>query len=151
MAQGISSYFFLKALDLNGTGKLISIDYPNRDPEGYRYEGKVDHVYVPRELPPGWLVPDSLRVRWDLRLGKSSEVLPTLDMEIQLFQHDSEHSYQNMMFEYEWALQHVEKGGVISSDDINWNSAFQEFLGRHRAELRPLIQHPNTGCLQRIT
>lgn len=142
VAQGASSYFFLKALDQNGAGKLISIDYPNRDPEGYRYDDKVDSVYVPRELSPGWLVPDSLRTRWTLRLGRSSDVLPTLDTKIQMFHHDSEHSYKNMMFEYEWALQHVEKGGVIMSDDIGWSNAFQDFLGTHKAELRP--PHPDT-------
>ena len=34
VANGISTYFILKALHLNGSGKLISIDYPNYNKRG---------------------------------------------------------------------------------------------------------------------
>ena len=149
VAQGISTYYFLKALELNGAGRLFSVDHPNRDPAGYSYDGKVDKVYVPEKLSPGWLVPDSLRGRWELRFGRSSEILPTLDFEVDMFHHDSEHSYQNMMFEYEWALQHLVGGGVLSSDDVSWNRAFTDFVGRHHGELRVLINDWSTGMIQK--
>lgn len=131
VAQGISTSLFLKALQHNGLGQLISIDFPNRDPRGYTYDGVLDHVYTPKEKEPGWLVPKSLRNLWRLEIGKSSEILPTLE-KCDIFYHDSEHSYNNMKYEFEWAYSHISKGGIISSDDITWNNAWTDFLNRHK-------------------
>lgn len=139
VAQGISSYVILKALQLNGKGKLISIDLPNRNPEGYVYcDGTRDRTYVPRGLEPGWLVPSELRTFWELKLGRSSEVLPTIKDDVNVFYHDSEHSYQNMTFEYEWAYNHLKEGGILASDDVGWNEAFFDFT-RKRKDMRPLF------------
>ena len=75
VAQGISSYLILKALQINGKGKLISIDLPNLNPEGYAYpDGRRDPVYSPSGLEPGWVVPYELRSFWKLKLGRSSSV-----------------------------------------------------------------------------
>jgi cephalosporin hydroxylase len=43
-----------------------------------------------------------------------------------LFFHDSDHSYENMKFEFEWAWE-VLKVSFIVSDDINGNNAFKHF------------------------
>ena len=138
VAQGVSSYTMLKALELNGQGSLISIDLPNRNPAGFNYrDGSHDAVYVPGDLPPGWLVPEDLRGAWSLKLGSSSSILPTLEGEIDMFHHDSEHSYENMMFEFEWAFSHLGKGGIVSSDDIDWNNAYRDFARRH-PEMKPV-------------
>lgn len=139
VAQGVSSYAILKALQLNGQGKLISIDLPNRNPNGYRYhDGTLDTVYTPPDLMPGWLVPEELRKFWVLKLGRSSEVLPTLDGSVDMFFHDSEHSYENMAFEYNWAYSHLSKGGIITSDDIGWNTAFRDFAEAHK-DMKPIF------------
>ena len=64
VAQGVSSRFILEALKDNGEGKLISIDLPNYNPEGYVYNGDKktrDPAYVKRTLGTGWLVDESLR------------------------------------------------------------------------------------------
>ena len=111
VAQGSSSYLILKALQINGKGQLLCIDPPNRDPEGYAYRnGTRDRVYTPNGLEPGWLVPSELRTFWDLRLGSSSGVLLTVEGKVNVFYHDSEHSYENMTFEYEWARNHLKIG-----------------------------------------
>lgn len=139
VAQGVSSYVILKALQLNGQGKLISIDLPNRDPKGYRYRnGTLDGVYTPSVLMSGWLVPEELRKSWVLKLGRSSEILPALDGSVDMFLHDSEHSYENMMFEYNWAYSHLSKGGIITSDDIGWNRAFGDFVEAHK-DMKPIL------------
>lgn len=130
VANGFSTSLFLKALSNNGTGKLISIDFPTRSPDGYSYDNKDDRSYTPLDLEPGWLVPDELRYLWELKVGKSVDILPMLD-EVEIFYHDSEHSYNNMMFEYEWAFQHLRKGGILASDDISWNDAWDDFLIGH--------------------
>lgn len=140
VAQGVSSYVMLKALQINGKGKLISIDLPNRNPEGFAYrDGTCDWVYTPSGLEPGWLVPSELRTFWELKLGRSFEVLPTIqEDDVNVFYHDSEHSYQNMTFEYEWAYNHLKEGGILASDDVSWNEAFFDFT-RKRKDMRPLF------------
>lgn len=132
VAQGLSSWFILSALELNDDGFLISIDLPNRDPQGtINSDGQLDSVYTPIDKRPGWLVPDYLRERWDLRIGKATSLLPSIDCGIDMFFHDSEHTYKNMTFELEWAHSHINKSGIIMSDDIGWNKAWPDFIGRH--------------------
>lgn|GEM_PF-475272 len=142
VAQGVSSVFILEAMTENRSGELTSIDLPNRDPEGKNYltePGTHDGTYVKRELEVGWLVPPTLRACWNLRLGASRDVLPTLSpADLDLFYHDSEHSYANMMFEYGWALNHLTPGGVLASDDINWNGSFRDFVAQHAPALTVL-------------
>jgi predicted O-methyltransferase YrrM len=139
VAQGMSSYFILKALQINGKGKLISIDLPNRDEKGFSYrDGTCDRVYTPVGLESGWLVPSGLHSFWDLRLGRSSDLLPTMQGNVDIFYHDSEHSYENMMFEFEWAYKHLKTGGILASDDVDWNDAFSDFARKHK-DMRPLF------------
>jgi len=110
---GVSSTYILTALEENSHGKLYSIDLP-------REEGKES----------GWLIPDGLKHRWELILGRSSEKLPPLLKElgaINIFFHDSEHSYQNMMWEYQTTWPYLKQGGVLLSDNIDDNNAFSDF------------------------
>jgi hypothetical protein len=137
VAQGISSRFILEAIRENGAGKLISIDLPNYNPEGYVYGddiGTVDRTYVKKTLGTGWLVNESLRDNWQLILKPSRDALPEIREQADLFFHDSEHSYKNMMFEFEWARGHLSDGGFIVSDDIERNDAFQRFCEKYPGE-----------------
>jgi predicted O-methyltransferase YrrM len=150
VAQGISSTFILAALDINGTGKLISVDLPRRTAVLPFHRGeKRDLVHVREGLDPGWIVPESFRSRWELRIGRSSEVLPTLgDGTLQLFLHDSLHTYENMSFEYEWAWRRLDHGGVLVSDDIGWNHAFRDFMRRH--DDGRALSDRSVGVIQRV-
>ncbi|MGD0177538.1 MAG: class I SAM-dependent methyltransferase [Candidatus Bathyarchaeia archaeon] len=56
--------------------------------------------------------------------------------EVDIFIHDSEHTYNNMMFEYPTAWHTVRAGGVLLSHDVGWNSAFSDFA--HQVNCRPL-------------
>jgi hypothetical protein len=47
--------------------------------------------------------------------------------EIGVFLHDSEHSYENMLFEYQSAWAHLKSGGILLSHNIDTNNAFSEF------------------------
>ena len=133
VAQGISTYFILKAMNDNRKGRLISIDYPNRNPEGYVDEsGKQDNVYLPHGLEPGWIIPfdSTLRNRWTLYIGRSMDVLPKLQyQDIDAFFHDSDHSYFNMKRELAWAAMNM-KSGIIIADDTQLNGAWDEFSAR---------------------
>jgi predicted O-methyltransferase YrrM len=128
VASGISSAHILLALAANGAGTLHSIDFPNVQ------QGSM----LPQGRTSGWIVPEALRGRWMLQLGHSRELLPdllrTLD-QVDLFLHDSDHSYQGMWFEFEQALPRLKHGGLLMSDDTHLHSAWDDFCAKHH--LRP--------------
>jgi predicted O-methyltransferase YrrM len=144
VCNGLSTAVFLAALKQNGIGHLYSIDYPEfaSSPERSAdfWEGKGGAV-VPADEQSGWLVPEELRGRWTLMLGKSRDKLPPLLADlgvIDLFVHDSEHSLENQLFEFGLAFQHLRSGGLLLASDITWSNAFDQFWGRirHQAERR---------------
>lgn len=132
VANGATSYCILRAMRDNGVGSLISVDYPM-----YK-AAKGDPFHLPVGKRPGWLVPDELRGRWRLLLGKSGDILPKLGGRVDMFFHDSEHSYKNMMFEYNWAIRHMKRGGILLSDDVGWNRAFGDFVSANRGNVEKL-------------
>jgi len=75
-------------------------------------------------------VPEDLKERWQLILGSSREKLPllldTLN-KIDIFYHDSDHSYENMSFEFNTVFPFMPENGIIVSDDITDNDAFSDF------------------------
>ena len=128
VASGASTSFLLKALEKNNSGHLHSIDIP-------AIPGNDTMVRLPPGKKPGWLVSDKLRTRWTYHEGKSSDILkPLLDelKQIDVFIHDSEHTYENMKFEYNTAWPYVRSGGLLASDDIKWNPAFLEFIEQNK-------------------
>jgi len=57
---------------------------------------------------------------------------------VDLFYHDSDHSYDNQMLEYETAWEVLNpKNGVLVSDDINWSNAFLDFC--KKVNRKPLL------------
>lgn len=119
VAEGFSSVFILQALERNNKGRLFSIDLPNEAGQ----ELMDGHT-------TGWLVSENLRHRWTLIFGSSREkLLFLLDnlKKIDIFYHDSDHSYENMMFEFQLAESYLKKDGFLLSDDITENSAFIDF------------------------
>ncbi len=132
VCNGVSSYIILEALRKNDFGMLYSIDLPevegNKEDASF-WEGK-GGAAIPMDSSAGWIVPANLRDRWDLRLGNSFELLPkTLDElgGIDLFIHDSEHSYECMKFEFNTVWPYLREKGILLSDDIGWNNAFKDF------------------------
>jgi GT2 family glycosyltransferase len=140
VANGISSYFILSALEKNGAGKLVSIDYA---PEG-------GPSFLPEGCQAGWLVPGELRNRWEFISGRTSEKLPPLlarEGAVDIFIHDSEHSYENMKFEYTAAWPHIKDGGLLLSDDTGFNPAFGEFAGKSGA--RTAVYSDKLGVMKK--
>ena len=113
VAYGVSSVFILRALEENGSGTLHSVDLPPLSSEYERFWGIA--------------VPEALRARWRLHRGSSARVLPRLLQEtrtVDLFVHDSLHTYRNMRREFDTVWPHLRKGGVILADDVERNRAF---------------------------
>lgn len=130
VAAGKSSALILLALKHNGKGMLFSIDLPN-------YEGKKlkdGSFTTTRDKQVGWLVPDYLREKWELVLGDSLEEIPKLlsrlGDDIDLFFHDSLHTYEHAKKEIELIYASLKKNALILVDDIDMDcgDAFHDFL-----------------------
>jgi predicted O-methyltransferase YrrM len=140
VANGFSTAFLLRALQTNGEGHLHSIDLPREVGREYEpgtfFEGE-GRAGIPAGSEPGWLIPDGLRDRWTLILGRSQEELPPLLDRlgtIDFFMHDSEHSFDCMWFEFNTAWPRLREEGVLVSDDVNSTEAFPRFAREQSRE-----------------
>ena len=121
VGAGVSSWTILHAMEENGVGQLVSIDLPTPNTE---------------LLPDvGYLVPAELRNRWSLRTGPSQRLLPEVLNElgeIDIFQHDSRHSYSNQLREYNTAWPFIRSGGMLVSDDVGNDALYDACRGWNR-------------------
>jgi hypothetical protein len=112
VAHGASSTVILGALARNGFGRLHSIDLP---------------MLTLGDAGTGHLVPDHLRAGWDLRLGPSRMLLPTLLEELDgcdVFFHDGDHTEPGQLEDFRVAWPRTRKLFVV--DDI-CNPGFEKF------------------------
>lgn len=131
VSYGFSTAYILQGLTDNGQGVLHSIDLPNLDPSGYvNADGVRDESHVLKSADVGSVIPVPLRSRWELTIGPSSTMLgPLLERvgQIEMFFHDSEHSFANMTSEFKLAWSRLRGGGYLVSDDVTHNAAFDTF------------------------
>jgi predicted O-methyltransferase YrrM len=116
VGYGMTSSFILQALQVNGRGYLHSIDLPPIWPGADRLVGV--------------LVPDELRDRWRLHRGPSKRILQSLLPQlapVDLFIHDSLHTYRNMLWEFQTVTPYLAPNAVVVADDVNENRAFAEW------------------------
>ena len=116
VAYGVTTAFILKALSQNNRGILHSIDLPPL--------GKDADAFV------GILVPDDLKSRWNLHRGVSRRILPKLLPQlgkVDLFVHDSLHTYWNIKRELRLVSPYLSRISVVLADDIEDNVAFHEW------------------------
>lgn len=112
--RGFSSAVILSALDENHRGKLDSIDLP---PLG------VEPTFT------GRVVPEQLGHRWDLTIGPSRLMLPTVLRRtgpVDLFLHDADHTYASQLDEFRTLWPFLRPGGLLVCDDV-WHSALPDF------------------------
>lgn len=114
---GGSTVAILQALQDNNQGKLISIDLPDSGnvlADGTKY---YSNPAVERAS-----VPNHLYERWQLMTGDAKAILPELlekSNPIDIFFHDSLHTEEHMMFEYQTAWPYISPKGVLLSHDIS--------------------------------
>lgn len=102
---GASSGHMLAALAANGAGRLYSIDLG----------------CSPGEPPHDLFVHPDLRVRWQYIVGDTRRELPLLLARlgrIDMFHHDSLHTFAHMTWEYETASAHLAPDGILASHDV---------------------------------
>ncbi len=127
-ATGLATATILQALDVNQHGHAVSIDLPFK-------LGQFDMNWtLPEDLPIGFLIPQRLRHsgRWRLIEENARTALPrVLQQEefrvVDVFLHDSDHSFAHQMWEYLTVWPHLREGGLLLSDDIGWSVAFRDF------------------------
>jgi predicted O-methyltransferase YrrM len=112
---GMSSAFILKALaDEELTkAKLYSIEWSE-------------------ECEQGALIPDELRRQFIPMRGKVEDFLKRgeLPSPIDMFLHDSSHSYRHMLWEFRQFWPRLRDGGLLVSHDVQMNAAFPEFVAK---------------------
>jgi predicted O-methyltransferase YrrM len=121
VANGVSSYVLASALVDNGDGRLYSIDvHPDVAPFLAEEEQRVWRLI---------LLPSRGRRRG---LRRVLDALGPIDV----FFHDSHHTYRWQMAEYEAATARMRPGGILASDDVDASFAFSTFCERRgrRAE-----------------
>jgi predicted O-methyltransferase YrrM len=113
---GMSSAFILKALadEKLATAKLYSIESSE-------------------ECQQGTLIPDELRSGsggFVPMRGKVEEFLKrnAFPSSIDMFLHDSSHSYRHMLWEFRQFWPRLRNGGLLVSHDVQMNAAFPEFV-----------------------
>ena len=139
IANGVSSAHVLLALHKNGRGTLHSVEIG-------------DTSYLPPGREPGWMVPDWLRQRWQVHIGDARQILPAILRQlgtVDLFTHDSLHTYEHMTFEFQQAYPHLRPGGVLVADDALWNDAFWHFARAVRASHARILR--GVGVMKKET
>ena len=147
--DGYYSACWLKGLRDNANdGRLISIDLPAELPV-HESTDQIGRSTLPPGHGPGWVVPADLRPAWKLELGDSRALLPGVlrrEGSVDIFFHDSLHTYEHMSFEYEAAWPHLAPDGLLMSHDIHWNRAFRHF---QRRQQRPVAAFHGFGVIRR--
>jgi predicted O-methyltransferase YrrM len=118
---GMSSAFILKSLVDEGltTAKLYSIEWSEDCDQGALIPGELRSQFVPLRGK----VEDFVR---------SDELPSSIDM----FVHDSSHSYRHMLWEFRQFWPRLRDGGLLVSHDVHMNAAFPEFVARTYAHDR---------------
>ena len=142
VASGAMSSFLVAAIHRNAAGHLYSVDLRS-------YGASCGMSWsMPHDLEVGFLVPDAYRDRWSLLSGDATYELPRL-LEtlgrIDLFIHDSLHTYSHMMFEYALIAKHITPPAVIVTDDVTANQAFFRFFEGTNFPIYLHRRNPNLG------
>jgi predicted O-methyltransferase YrrM len=104
----------------------------------------------PIEKQSGWIIPKSLKGKWELLLGRTSDRLSELLCKVgpvDVFFHDSEHSYENMYWEFRTLWPSLRKGGILMAHNIDVNNAFPDFERSVGGESFHLVGTNNDGRL----
>jgi hypothetical protein len=132
VASGKSTSLILLAMEHNQKGKLISIDLPNIDRKVLKDGARTSTG----RFKTGWLIPNYLKKRWKLKIGNSIKILWKIvnDLkEIDIFFHDSLHTYSHVKNELIIIQPKIKEGSLIICDNIDMGAgkAFNEFLNKN--------------------
>jgi predicted O-methyltransferase YrrM len=137
VAYGVTTSYLLAALEANGGGVLHSIDLPPLAPAADNYVGL--------------LIPVRLRGRWRLHRGATRRLLPKLLSAIHpidMFVHDSLHTYPSVSRELELVTPYLAAPGAVVVDDVDSNRAFSEWINSAAPRFSAVVQESRTDHSQ---
>ena len=129
---GGNSLFLLKGLADNGSGHLVSIDYPDssirQDTTSLSRHPEVgDTEYYRDDLLPGFIVPEALNNSWNLIIGDSLKEIPKRPETFDLYVHDSDHAMPFLQSELSLAHERLADDATVIVHDIDWSNGFFEY------------------------
>lgn len=135
VANGVSTYYILTASEhQNNELDFRAIDKPMfqkqiREKRGKRGLKEVGGI-IPDEYEAGWIAPRSLRNKYGHQyyVGDFNEILPSIIEDLgplDLALYDASKDKEEMKYAYHQIINNLNPGGVLISDDIGVNSAFE--------------------------
>jgi predicted O-methyltransferase YrrM len=124
VAAGYSTQAILKAIQVNGSGRLYSSDFPY-----FRLDRPEQYI--------GILVDDDLKANWELYVGGDAKNLKQIAAKIDrvdLIHYDSDKTYRGRRSALKLLEPLLSQNAVIVMDDIQDNSFFYDYV---RAMPRP--------------
>lgn len=118
VAYGWSSFAILKAMSLNGFGRLYSVDMPYPKLDNESFVG----IVVPKNLRERWLIikePDCYGLEKAIKMAGGV---------IDLCHYDSDKSWWGRDYAFPLLWNALKPGGLFISDDIQDNMYFSEFV-----------------------
>lgn len=135
---GGTTMFILNALRKNEHGTLTSIDLSaNNMDRNSRHHLVGDTEDVPEGLDTGFLIHPALKERWTFIRGDSLEEVPKITEKIDLYNHDSDHSFDFIKSEMELVWSKLSDKAIIMADDLDWSNGFYSFCVEKK--LYPLV------------
>jgi len=133
VANGASTFLVLSAMRRNGTGRLVSVDVTP------------DVAVLVNEEDRGL-------VTWDLEVIEPGRLEPLLERlgPIDLFMHDSDHSYANVVAELRAAWPRMADRGIVVADDGELNYAFLDVAAEFGVEPYGLFDRRKLFLLARV-
>ena len=117
--NGCSTELILWAVHRNGRGRLFSIDSGPTSSDGSHQT----RAFQTTDGAPGKDILEGLKEHWDLTIGLSGEHLaPACERAgelVDLFWHDSDHSEENVKFEFSAVKHYVRPGGLLCLHDYH--------------------------------
>jgi len=134
VANGFSSSYILQALKILNKGKLISLEY----------------LYFPWHTKKGvgLAIPNELKEKQEIVASTlSDELIDVIDKTrpIDIFLHDSAHTYNHMLKEFRIAWPNIKKGGLLMADDVGFQDAFLDFVDEIRNKNHYVVQKDRGG------
>jgi len=119
--RGLGTAILARALERNGSGLVVTVDIES--------------------FERGVLVPETLRHVVKFETDHSHSVIPSLPI-VDMFIHDSDHSYEFEYREFELALAQLSPGGILLTDNAEMTDALVDISRANNRRFLSVLEHP---------